>query len=87
MAKPHYAIEYLGAVLVQSGKLVTSAQVLTKYPTANMMKMKTKDVMVSVNGSDIFPVSYDDESYITSGHTYIFNKDCTIVIGKYVAVT
>lgn len=87
MSKPMYAIEYLGAVLVQSGKLVTSAQVLTQYPTANMMKMKTKDVMVSVNGSDIFPVSYDDESYITSGHTYIFNKDCTIVVGKYVAVT
>lgn len=87
MSQPMYVVEYLGAVLVQSGKLVTSAQVLAKYPSANMMKMKTKDVMVSVNGSDIFPVSYDDESYITSGHTYIFNKDCTIVIGKYVAVT
>lgn len=87
MAQPHYAIQYLGAVSIKGGQLYTSTEVINAYNTANMMKMKTKDVMVSVNGSDIFPVSYDDESYITSGHTYIFNKDCTIVIGKYVAVT
>ena len=87
MAQPMYVVEYLGAISVESGKLYTSAQVLTTYPTANMMKMKTKDVMVSVNGSDIFPISYDDESFITSGHTYIFNKDCIIVIGKYVVIT
>lgn len=52
-----------------------------------MMKMKTENVKVSVNGSDMFPVTFDDESFITSGHTYIFDKNCTIVIGKYVAIT
>ena len=87
MAQPLYVVEYLGAVSIQSGQLYASTNVISTYPTANMMKMKTEDVKVSVNGSDMFPVTFDDESFITSGHTYIFDKNCTIVIGKYVAIT
>lgn len=87
MSKPMQVVEYLGAISVLSGKLYTSAEVIAVYPIANMMKMKTKDVKVSVNGSDMFPVTFDDESYITSGHTYIFDTDCTIVIGRYINIT
>ena len=87
MSKPMYAVEYLGAVSIQSGNLSASANIISAYPTANMMKMKTENVKVSVNGSDMFPITFDDESFITSGHTYIFDKNCTIVIGKYVAIT
>ena len=82
-----HAVEYLGAVSIQSGNLSTSTSIISAYPTANMMKIKTENVKVSVNGSDMFPVTFDDESFITSGHTYIFDKNCTIVIGKYVAIT
>lgn len=87
MAQPAYAIEYLGAISAKSGKVYTSASVITAYPTATCMQMKTDGVSVSVNGSDAFLTSFDDESFITSGHTYIFTKDCVIAVGKYRAVT
>ena len=87
MAQPSYAIEYLGAISAQSGKLYTSADVILAFPTATCMKMKTEGVKVSVNGTDAFLTSYDDESYITAEHTYIFSKDCTIAIGRYRVVS
>jgi hypothetical protein len=51
------------------------------------MKMKTANVLVSVDGSDAFLTSFDDESYVTTGHTYMFMSDCTIAIGKYRVVS
>ena len=51
------------------------------------MKMKTDGIKVTVDGSDMFPVSYDDESYITTGRTFMFSDVCTIAIGRYVAIT
>lgn len=87
MAQNVYAIEYMGAIEVQRGKLYTSAQVLSPFIGATCMKMKTDGVSVSVNGTDAFLTHFDDESYITTGHTYIFDRDCVIAIGKYKAVT
>ena len=87
MSKPAIAIEYLGAIIVEPKKQYTSASVLTKYPTANVMKMKTSGIKAGVDGSDMFPVSYDDESYITTGRTFMFSDACTIAIGRYVAIT
>ena len=86
MAKPHYVVEYLGAISAEKNKLVTSASVMTLFPTATMMKMKTEGVSVSVDGTDMFLTSFDDESFIASGKSFIFDKNCTIAIGKYVAV-
>ena len=51
------------------------------------MKMKTNEIKVTVDGSDMFPVSYDDESYIATGRTFMFSDACTIAIGRYVAIT
>lgn len=87
MSKPAIAIEYLGAIIAEPGKQYTSARVLTKYPTANVMKMKTSGIKAGVDGSDMFTVSYDDESYITTGRTFIFSDACTIAIGRYVNIT
>ena len=87
MSKPAIAIEYLGAIIVEPKKQYTSASVITKYPTATVMKMKTDGIKVTVDGSDMFPVSYDDESYITTGRTFMFSDACTIAIGRYVAIT
>lgn len=86
MAKTMYAIEYLGALTIKQGQMYTSADVLTKYNTANVLKMKTSGVKVSVNNSDMFPFDVNDETYLVTGHTYLFDKDCTIVVGRYVAI-
>lgn len=87
MSKPAIAIEYLGAIVVEPRRQYTSASVLSKYPNANVMKMKTSGIKAGVDGSDMFTVSYDDESYIATGRTFIFSDACTIAIGRYVAIT
>ena len=87
MSKPAIAIEYLGAIIAEPRKQYLSSDVKTKYPTATVMKMKTDGIKVTVDGSDMFPVSYDDESYITTGRTFIFSDACTIAIGRYVNIT
>ena len=84
MAKTMYAIEYLGALSIKQGQVYTSADILAKYKTANVMKMKTSGVNVSVNYSDMFPLDVNDETYFVTGHIYIFDKGCTIAVGRYV---
>lgn len=87
MAQPNYAIEYLGAMFVPGKTPVTTASLLIIYPTATVIKMKCRDVKVSVDNSDMFEVSFDDESYLATGHTYTFSKDCMVAIGIYKAIT
>lgn len=86
MAKTNYAIEYLGAVSVKANTKVTSAGIKTLFSTATVLQMKTKDVKVAINNTDMFPIDYDDETYLVTGHTYIFNIDCTIAVGRYVII-
>ena len=87
MSKPAIVIEYLGAIVAEPRRQYTSASVLSKYPTATVMKMKTSGIKAGVDGSDMFTISYDDESYIATGRTFIFSDACTIAIGRYVAIT
>ena len=82
-----YAMEYIASVSIKAGQLYTTAEVISTHPEANMMKMKSHDVKVGINGTDQFPVSYDEETYITAGKSYIFSKDCVVVVGRYVIVT
>lgn len=96
MAQPAYAIEYLGAVQVLAGTQYTSASILTTYPTATVLKMDSKKiesgkyvdypVRCSINGGIMFNIQDGDESYLTTGKTFIFDTNCTIIVGIYKAV-
>ena len=86
MAKTMYAIEYLGALSIKQGQMYTSADILAKYKNANVLKMKTSGVSISVNYSDMFPLDVNDETYLATGHTYIFDRGCTVAVGRYVAI-
>jgi hypothetical protein len=79
-------IEYLGAVSVEANQALTTADILTLFPTATVAKMKTEGVKVSIDSTDFFDISYDEESYVVTGKTYKFNKDCTIAVGIYKTV-
>lgn len=85
MAQLH-AIDYLGALAVNKGQQYTSASIISAYPTATVLKIKTDKVSVSINGGVQFLTSFDDESFLTTGKTYIFDKDCIVAIGIYKAV-
>lgn len=94
MVQPAYAIQYIGAVEVKAGVEYTSASILTDYPTATVIKLKQKTnqkddgnpVRVAVNKSPMFEVLFDDESYIATGTTYVFSKDCILAVGIYKAI-
>jgi hypothetical protein len=88
MSKPNQVIQYLGAFNVEMNKTYDSVDIKTNFPDANMMKMKTEGVNVNINGTVMFPVSYDDETYLPpTSVKYIFSKDCTVVVGKYTTIT
>lgn len=86
MSQPIYAIEYLGAMQVSAGIAYTTASILTLYPTATVLQMKTDDIQVSINGTVMFHITYDDTSYIATGKTYYFDKDCVVAVGIYKAI-
>jgi hypothetical protein len=77
--------KYLGAMSVQAGKTYLSADMITKFPTATHTIIKTVGVEVSINGTDAFPITFDDTDAIATGKTYIFNINCIIAFGIYVA--
>jgi len=81
-----YAIEYLGAIKAVAGTQYTSASILATFPTATVIKMKTESVMAGIGGGVMFPITFDDERYLVTGKTYIFDKDCIIAVGIYKAV-
>lgn len=85
MAQLH-AIDYLGAMSVNKGQQYTSASIISAYPTATVLKIKTDKVSVSINGGVQFLTSFDDESYLSTGKTYIFDKDCIVAFGIYKAI-
>lgn len=86
MAQPTYLVKYMAAMQVVKDQAYTSASIIAAYPTANVLIMKSVGAKVSISGTDMFDVSYDDVSYIESGQSYIFNMDCVIAIGSYKAV-
>ena len=86
MSQPIYAIDYLGAVACLSGTAYTSASLIASYPTATVIQKKTDDVQAIINGNVMFHITYDDASYLSTGKTYIFDKDCVLAIGIYKAI-
>ena len=88
MSKPNQVIQYLGAFNVEMNKTYDSTLIKAEFPTANMLKMKTEGVRVNINGTTMFPISYDDETYLPDTSVkYIFSKDCVVVVGKYTVIT
>ena len=86
MAQTSYAIVYIGAMNAKRDTSYSTADILTLFPTATVVKMKTEGVKASVNDTDYFDVGFDDETFLDTGHTYKFTKDCVIAIGIYKAV-
>lgn len=86
MAQPSYAISYIGAMYAEADTPYTGAAILVAFPGATAMIMKTSNIKVSVNNTEYFDLEYMEEGYLETGHTYRFNKPCTIAIGVYKAV-
>jgi len=86
MSQPAYAIEYLGAISIEAGVSYSTTDILTAYPTATVIQMKTEGIKVGIDGGVMFLVAYDDESYLASGKSFIFDNPCIVAIGIYKAI-
>lgn len=79
-------IEHLGSLQCNAGASVTTASILAQFPTATALIMITDGVSVSINATPMFLIQKYQETYLVTGKTYVFNKDCQIVVGLYRAV-
>lgn len=76
-------IEHLGSIECIAGQAVTTASILSLFPTATALMMATSGVSVSIDATPMFLTQTNQESYLATGKTYVFNKNCLIVVGKY----
>lgn len=79
-------IEHLGSIQVSAGASITTASIISQFPTATALMMITEGVSVSINATPMFLIEKYQESYLATGKTYVFNKDCQIVVGTYKAI-
>lgn len=86
MAIASYAVEVLGSYECKAGVTIQYSAIMTAFPTASVTVMKTHDVYVSINGTPMFETTFDSQNYLTVTGTAVFNKDCMLLIGKYVNV-
>lgn len=75
-----HILKYLGGIKLNKSKRYSTVDILSQYPSANIIQFKTDKTLVSVNDSDMFEINFDDIFYIESGQHYIFNKDVIIAI-------
>lgn len=82
------AFEVLGGFQCLANIPTTTASILAhpKFATATITKIKTEGAMLSIDGTVKFMTTYDAISNLQTGHTYIFDKDTTLMVGKYVTV-
>jgi len=88
MAQPTIVKQILGAIVVPADTPILNSTIVTAFPTANMTKLKTDGVRVSINSTPWFDGTYDAEDYIANDSTsQKFDKETTLLIGKYVVIT
>ena len=91
MAQPvQFLVNFLGSMIVKAGTKYTTADIITEFPTATLMIMKTRSTAscpnkVSVNSYPAFEIEFNEHAYIETGSAYTFTKDCEIAICKYVS--
>jgi len=91
MAQPsQFLIRFLGSVEVTAGDTYTTAAILTAFPAATIMIMKSKGtssnpIKVSINSTAAIEIDFNEVGSITTGDTFVFNQACLIAVGEYVS--
>lgn len=84
MAQPTQFIpKYVGSAYLKKSEIYTDADFAA---TGNILQIKTADVSVSLNGNPMFKTTFDDTSYIETGVTYMFDRDCQVAIISMVEI-
>ena len=85
--------EMLGTYICPATTPVATADIIgyvhngvSIFSTATVAKIKTDGANLSINGTAKFPSTFDSISHLVAGKTFNFDKETTLLIGKYVTV-
>ena len=83
--------EMLGTYICPATTPVATADIIgyvhngvSIFSTATVAKIKTDGANLSINGTAKFPATFDSISHLVTGKTFNFDKETTLLIGKYV---
>ena len=78
-------LEYLGGITVKGREVLATSSIITEFPDADCIQVKSNNkIKVSINGTDAFPIDYDDITYFETGSNYIFTSDCLLAVCKLI---
>ena len=81
----YQTLQYLGGFSVKGREVLPSSSILTKFPDADCIQLKSNNnTKVSINGTDAFPISYDDITYFETGDNYMFTSNCLLAVSKLI---
>lgn len=69
-----------------AGVEVATASIIAAYPTVDAMRIKSEGTRVNVNRSHYVPATFDNESGLITGDYFTFDKDCLVILGKYISI-
>ena len=69
-----------------AGIEVATAYIIAAYPTVDAMRIKSENTRVNVNRSHYVPATFNNETGLLTGDYFMFDKDCLVVLGKYVLI-
>lgn len=85
MAKPtKYVYNRLGGISIRAGMVMTTDEILAKYPTAKVAILQSQTAKISINATDAITFHLGDDEYINAGKTWAFQTDCEIAIATVV---
>ena len=81
-------IMHLGCIVVKANVLYNTTDILTIFPTADLLIMKCGDdgVGVAIDGTPAFCVENNETTYLDESRTYVFTEDAKIVAAKVVTI-
>lgn len=93
MAIHENVYEMLGTYICPATTPVATADIIgyvhngvSIFSTATIAMIKTDGTNLSINGTAKFPATFDSISHLATGKTFNFDKETTLLIGKYVTV-
>jgi len=86
MAQPSkFIIDYRGGLNAKAGITYTTADIPDDM---DILELRSNgEVLVSINGTDAFPLEKGMFNYLNADSTYTFTKDCIVAYGIIVDIS
>jgi len=84
MAQPaKILVDWIGGILAIGGDTYTAALLPAE---ANVVEIKSETTILTIDGTDAFPMRYGEQIFFEASREYIFAKDTQVAYGTVVTV-